>query len=74
MNNFALAYSVREACLLACTGRTTVYEAIRTGALRAVKRGRRTLVLEEDLRRWVQSLPPVEVKSKQSLNNGGSND
>ena len=74
MNNSALAYSVREACLLACTGRTTVYEAIRTGALRAVKRGRRTLVLEEDLRRWVQSLPPVGVKSKQSLNNGGSND
>jgi len=74
MNNSALAYSVREACLLACTGRTTVYEAIRTGALRAVKRGRRTLVLDEDLRRWVQSLPPIEVKSTHLLNKGGSND
>jgi excisionase family DNA binding protein len=70
MNNFALAYSVRDACLIACTGRTSVYEAIRTGELRAVKRGRRTLILDEDLRRWVQSLPSVEVKSTQLLNKG----
>jgi excisionase family DNA binding protein len=70
MNNSALAYSVRDACLIACTGRTSVYEAIRTGELRAVKRGRRTLILDEDLRRWVQSLPSVKVKSMQSLNEG----
>ena len=74
MNNSPLAYSVRDACLIACTGRTSIYEAIRTGALRAVKRGRRTLVLDEDLRRWVQSLPSVKVKSTQSLNEGGGND
>jgi excisionase family DNA binding protein len=71
MNNSVLAYSVRDACLITCTGRTSVYEAIRTGALRAVKRGRRTLILEEDLRRWVQSLPSLEVKSTQSLDKGG---
>jgi excisionase family DNA binding protein len=66
MNNSTLAYSVRDACLLACTGRTSVYEAIRSGALRAVKRGRRTLILDEDLRRWVQSLPPITVKQSSS--------
>jgi excisionase family DNA binding protein len=63
MGNSVLAYSIPEACSLACVGRTALYEAIHTGALRAVKRGRRTLILHEDLLRWVQSLPPVVVKS-----------
>ncbi len=62
MNNSTLIHSIPEACSIACAGRTALYEAIRTGALRAVKRGRRTLILDEDLRRWVQNLPQVTVK------------
>ncbi|WP_375143982.1 helix-turn-helix domain-containing protein [Bradyrhizobium sp. Ash2021] len=62
MNHSPLAYSVPEACLIACAGRTAIYEAIRSGALRAVKRGRRTLVLDDDLRRWVQSLPSITAQ------------
>jgi excisionase family DNA binding protein len=74
MNNSALAYSVRDASVIACTGRSSVYEAIRAGELRAVKRGRRTLILDEDLRRWLQNLPRMTVKpSTQSLNEGGIN-
>ena len=70
-----LAYSVPEACAIACAGRTSVYEAIRSGALRAVKRGRRTLILPDDLRRWVETLPVVTVKPvAQSGTGGGSND
>jgi excisionase family DNA binding protein len=68
MNNPALAHSVSEACSIACAGRTSLYEAIRSGALRAVKRGRRTLILDDDLHRWVQSLPSVAVKPVKQSN------
>jgi excisionase family DNA binding protein len=74
MSATALAHSVSEACSIARAGRTSLYEAIRTGALRAVKRGRRTLILDDDLRRWVQSLPPVAVQAVKSNNKEKSND
>jgi hypothetical protein len=67
MTGSALAHSVLEACAIARSGRTTLYQAIRS--LRAVKRGRRTLILDDDLRRWVQSLPSIALKSPQQSSN-----
>jgi excisionase family DNA binding protein len=56
-----LVHSIPEACSIAHLGRTAIYEAIRSGKLRAVKRGRRTLILAEDLRHYVEALPPIAV-------------
>jgi excisionase family DNA binding protein len=55
--------SIAEACSVARAGRTSLYEAIRSGALRAVKRGRRTIVLADDLRHYLENLPVVVPKS-----------
>ena len=59
-----LAYSILEACEAARIGRTNLYEALRSGQLRAVKRGKRTLILADDLREWLESLPALTPKPK----------
>ncbi|WP_139862157.1 helix-turn-helix domain-containing protein [Bradyrhizobium ivorense] len=64
-----LVHTIPEACSGAKIGRTALYEAIRSGALRAVKRGRRTLILDQDLRQWVRSLPSVKVRAMDDPDN-----
>lgn len=57
-----LSYTIAEAHERARLGRTKIYEAINTGDLRAVKCGRRTLILHDDLVRYLQSLPTIKAE------------
>jgi hypothetical protein len=51
-----LAYSIPEVMTATNAGRTSVYRAIKAGELVARKRGRRTIILADDLRCWLSSL------------------
>jgi excisionase family DNA binding protein len=51
--------TINEACAHSRTGRTALYAAIKSGRLAARKRGRRTMILANDLRAWIEALPKV---------------
>ncbi len=55
-----IAPSVVEADQRAGVGRSTIYEELASGRLSARKLGRRTVILEADLRQWLASLPPMK--------------
>jgi excisionase family DNA binding protein len=55
------AHSVNTAAAMAGVGRTTIFAALKSGALKARKIGRRTVILDEELRRWLSSLPPARA-------------
>jgi excisionase family DNA binding protein len=67
-----LAFSVAEACSAARIGRTSLYQAIRAGELRALKRGRRTIILANDLRRYLESLPALEAAAMTEMKRPGA--
>lgn len=52
--------SIEEAALLSGLGRTSIYGAVKSGALKARKAGRRTIVLKSDLQAWLAALPTIE--------------
>ena len=51
------AYSIAEVARLTGRGRSTLYELIAAGRLRARKLGARTVVLDTDLADFLNSLP-----------------
>jgi excisionase family DNA binding protein len=61
------ALSISEFCGRYGIGRTTTYEEIQSGRLRAVKVGRRTLVTESDAESWLATLTNVKAKPQERL-------
>jgi excisionase family DNA binding protein len=56
-----LAFSIDEAALQANVCRDTIYAAIRDGQLEAKKAGRRTLIMADALRRYLDTLPTLRL-------------
>ena len=53
------AIPIEEAARRAGIGRTSLYAAVSRGELPMRKAGKRSLILVEDLRAWIASLPVV---------------
>jgi hypothetical protein len=53
------AYRIRQVCELSGLGRTSIYAAIKSGALVARRYRRCTVVLAEDLAAFLRGLPKV---------------
>jgi excisionase family DNA binding protein len=62
----SLAYSIAEACAVSGIRRTTLYKEINSGGLRAVKIGGRTVILLDDLRRWLDGRNSIIPEPSQS--------
>jgi len=60
-NEILLAHTIETASRTSTCGRTSIYATIKANNLKARKIGRRTIILDEDLRRWLASLPMREV-------------
>jgi excisionase family DNA binding protein len=61
MSDLKLAYTVDEAAFRAGLGRDAIYDAVREGKLEAKKKGRRTLVTADALRRYLENLPALQL-------------
>lgn len=58
-----LALTIGEAIEAGAGSRTTVYEALKAGTLKARKRGGRTVILTSDLQKYLDDLPDYEPQT-----------
>ena len=64
MNEDLRAMSVETFCARYGVGRTTAYEEIKNGRLRANKIKAHTLILADAAEAWVKSLPPSKPEGQ----------
>jgi excisionase family DNA binding protein len=67
-----LAYSIEEFAELASIGRTFIYEEINAKRLQARKVGRRTIILAEEARAYLESLPALQCATGNSVADEGN--
>ena len=60
-----LAYDVLETAKISNSSRSEIYKSLKLGMLNAKKHGRRTVILREDLSKYLRNLP--DYKSKADL-------
>ncbi|WP_442680632.1 helix-turn-helix domain-containing protein [Sphingomonas sp. ASY06-1R] len=58
-----LAYTLKEAIAATGIGKTSLYDDMAAGRLTAKKRGTSTIILTDELRRYLAELPNAEIKS-----------
>jgi excisionase family DNA binding protein len=56
-----ISFSIPETVRITSLGRSTIYQAVKSGQLKARKFGKRTVILECDLSAFLKALPPLEV-------------
>ena len=54
-----LLFSVKEFCQMVGIGRTTFYQELKNGRVKAKKLGRSTLIPKSELERFIKELPDV---------------
>jgi excisionase family DNA binding protein len=62
-DNTKQAFAVNEFCARYGIARDTFYQEVRRGRLRALKLGKKTLILRADAEAWAESLPALEVRA-----------
>lgn len=67
MTNGRIAVTISDASRIAGIGRSTLYKLFIAGEIVPRKSGRRTLVLVDDLERYIKSLPPADRRVVPSL-------
>ena len=55
-----IAYMIPQACEVSGLGRSSLYKLLKSGELRAVKHGKKTLILDKDLRSWLNARPQMQ--------------
>ena len=58
-----IALTILQATELSGLCRSVIYEEIHRGRLRALKRGRSTRILINDLRKYIATLPAIQSKT-----------
>lgn len=53
-----IALQIPDAVKVSGLGRSSIYKAIQEGKLPTRKAGKRTLILADDLRKFIDALPP----------------
>jgi excisionase family DNA binding protein len=63
MDNTKEAFAVREFCARYGICRDTFYNEVRRGRLRALKLGKKTIVMRADADAWAACLPALDIRA-----------